>query len=205
MTKKTRAKMRRALLTLSLVLVVAFAAVGGTIAWLTDTTAQVKNTFTPTTIDIELDENTQKDENYQFEMVPGTEIAKDPFVTVKGTEANPCEAIHLFVKITESANCDAFITYAVDNSKWEKVAGYENLYYMAVGETTADTNYQILKDNKVTVNSDVTKADMDALINGTATEPTLAFDAYAIQQANVTKDAAIVEAVKVLAPTVSAN
>ena len=71
MKKKTLA------LVLALTLLVA-GVVGGTLAWLTDQTAEVKNTFTVGDINIGLTETTT-----DYKMVPGNTIAKDPTVTVE--------------------------------------------------------------------------------------------------------------------------
>lgn len=54
--RKTRSAMRRMLFTLALVLVVAVASVGGTIAWLKVETTPVVNTFTVGDINITLTE-----------------------------------------------------------------------------------------------------------------------------------------------------
>ena len=75
-------------------------AVGGTIAWLTKTTPEVKNTFTYGKIDIELYEHkynaadntldmSQKvDKVEDYKIVPGKDLPKDPTVEVKaGSEA----------------------------------------------------------------------------------------------------------------------
>ena len=119
MTKKTRrAKARRALLTLSLVLVVAFAAVGGTIAWLTDTSDSVVNTFTSTKVVVELEE-TKED----FEMVPGNKIEKDPKVSL-GTDS---EDAWVFVKLEKSTDpdFDNYLTYTI-NDGWVRLDGTEH-------------------------------------------------------------------------------
>ena len=65
---------RKALVVLSLMMVLAVAAVGGTLAWLTDSTQEVKNTFTTSDIDITLAETT----GTSYKMVPGFTITKDP-------------------------------------------------------------------------------------------------------------------------------
>ena len=64
---------RKALVVLSLMMVLAVAAVGGTLAWLTDSTQEVKNTFTTSDIEITLTES----ENLDLKMVPGFTITKD--------------------------------------------------------------------------------------------------------------------------------
>ena len=57
--------------------------VGGTLAWLTAETTEVKNTFSTSNIGVELKETTT-----EYKMVPGWDIAKDPKAWVtEGSEA----------------------------------------------------------------------------------------------------------------------
>lgn len=137
MKKKTLA------LVLALTLLVA-GVVGGTLAWLTDQTAEVKNTFTVGDINIGLTETTA-----DYKMVPGNTIAKDPTVTVKANS----EACWLFVKVTESANLDDFITYAIATGWTELEAG---VYYREVPASAADQTFSVLAGDAVTVKNDVT-------------------------------------------------
>ena len=65
--------------------------VAGTLAWLTDKTESVTNTFTTSNINITLTETTGS--NYQ--MIPGFTITKDPKVTVSAGS----EDCYLFVKL----------------------------------------------------------------------------------------------------------
>lgn len=178
MTKKTRrSKARRALLALSLVLVTMLVTVGGTIAWLTDKTDSVVNTFTKSNIDIELAETTGN----QYKMVPGATIAKDPKVTVK----NGSEASYVFVKIEKSTNMDfdTYMTYEMAEG-WTPLAGVDGVYYRLQAATTADVAYSVLKNDQVQVSSNVTKAMMDELNDNNY--PELTITAYAIQSANLT-------------------
>ena len=82
---------------LMFVLVLSFT-IGGTLAWLTDTTEPVTNTFTYGDINITLAETTEV-----YKMVPGNSISKDPSVTVESGS----EACWLLVKVEESANWPA--------------------------------------------------------------------------------------------------
>ena len=178
MTKKTRAKARRALLTLSLVLVVAFAAVGGTIAWLTDKTTDVVNTFTPSNIDIELVETTGS----EYKMVPNAEITKDPKVTVKGGS----EAAWVFVKIVESDNYDTYMEDYNDEvlaASWKAVSGATGVYYREVNASDTDQEFAVINGNKVEVKENVTNAMM---VNAATDKPALTFTAYAIQKESFT-------------------
>ena len=93
--------------------------VGGTLAWLTAETDPVVNTFSPSTISIELDES----DDLNLKMIPGCTVAKDPYAKVlKGSE--DC---WLFVKIEKSANFDDFMTYEIAKG-WELVEGTSNVY-----------------------------------------------------------------------------
>ena len=175
MKKKTLA------LVLALTLLVA-GVVGGTLAWLTDRTAEVKNTFTVGDINIGLTETTT-----DYKMVPGNTIAKDPTVTVKANS----EACWLFVKVTESANLDDFITYAIATGWTELEAG---VYYREVPASAADQTFSVLAGDAVTVKSDVTRAMLET---AKTDAPTLTFKAYAIQKDHfATADAAWAEVSK---------
>lgn len=168
--------MKKKIVSLVLVFALALAlGIGGTIAWLTDKTETVTNTFTVGDINITLTETERT-----YKMVPGGELDKDPTVSV----VKDSEACWLFVKIDESENLDNFITYTVD-SAWKKVDGEDNVYYIIVDADTAAAgeSYPVLTNNKVSVNSEVTKGQMNELTD--ATKPTLAFTAYAIQSANL--------------------
>ena len=165
MKKKTLA------LVLALTLLVA-GVVGSTLAWLTDQTAEVKNTFTVGDINIGLTETTT-----DYKMVPGNTIAKDPTVTVKANS----EACWLFVKVTESTDLKDFITYAIAEG-WPALPGVDGVYYREVPASAADQPFSVLKGDAVTVNSDVTK---EMLTAKDFANPTLTFKAYAVQKDNV--------------------
>lgn len=155
---------------LAIVLVVALS-VAGTYAYLTDQTAAIKNTFTVGNVDIDLAETTTN-----YKMVPGNTIKKDPQVTVTANS----EDSYVFVKVEKSSNFDSFMTYAIADG-WKALDDVDGVYYRVYSSVATDTIYAVLKDNKVTVKSDVTKAMMDGLTE--ATYPTLTFTAYACQSA----------------------
>lgn len=157
---------------LALLLAIAIVVVGvvaGTVAWLTDQTPSVTNTFTTSDINIEL-----KETKNNFQMIPGWNIEKDPKVTVKAGS----EACYLFVKLEKSTNFDTFMTYEMADG-WTALPEAPGVHYREVAAATADTTYAVLKDNQVTVKSDVTKAQMNGLTADTY--PTLTVTAYASQ------------------------
>ena len=168
---------------LSLVLVIG-CVVGGTLAWLTAESTEVKNTFSTSTIGVDLKETTT-----EYKMIPGWDIAKDP----KAWITDGSDAAYLFVKVEKSAKFDTFMTCEIA-AGWTELtsAAGDNykVYYREVATTQmGETNaFAILKDNKVTVKDTVTKEMMNALkADDPATEenestyPTLTFTAYAHQ------------------------
>lgn len=160
---------------LALVLVIC-CAVGGVLAWLTDTTDSITNTFTVGNVKIDLAES----KNLDLKMVPGQNIEKDPKVTVEAGS----EACWLFVKVEKSTVLDSYIDYTVDNG-WTPLDGVNGVYYKEVDATTAANGavYSVLTGNQVTVKDAVTQQMMDNLNVTGATQPTLTFTAYACQSA----------------------
>ena len=160
---------KKSLALLLAIALVVVGAVAGTVAWLTDKTPSVTNTFTTSDINIEL-----KETKNNFQMIPGWNIEKDPKVTVKAGS----EACYLFVKLEKSANFDTFMTYEMADG-WEALPEAPGVYYRKVAAATADTTFAVLKDNQVTVKGTVTKEQMNALTADTY--PTLTVTAYASQ------------------------
>ncbi len=175
-------------------------AVGGTIAWLRDDTDSVVNTFTVGNIDIDLkehdyiqssnslDESKEVSSESDYKMIPGIELPKDPFVTVKASS----EKCWVFVTVTKSENFDTFMTFEMDTN-WSEVEkdGLTTVYKYGdkVDASNAVQVLNVLKDKQVCVKEDVTKAQLDAVTSN----PTLTFKAYAVQSENlnVNADAAI--------------
>lgn len=147
-------------------------AVGGTIAWLTAQTGEVKNTFTYGNINIELNET--KPVNREAKIIPGKDIDKDPKVTVKANS----ETCYLFVKVVKEGTFVATkVTYDIADG-WMPVDGQTDVYYREVTNSATDQDFYVLKDNKVFVKDTLTKDD----IKDITTDPTLTFTAYAIQK-----------------------
>ena len=150
-------------------------AIGGTVAWLTAKTEAVVNTFTYGDINITLSETTGND----YKIIPGVDINKDPKVTV---EANS-EACWLFVKVEEAGTfVTNKVTYSIAGG-WTQGDGTNipaNVYYREVDATMADTDFAVLRDNKVTVSAELTKAEVNAIT--AENQPKLTFTAYAVQK-----------------------
>lgn len=164
-------KKKMAIAATAIALVLCFA-IGGTLAWLVAKTDSVVNTFTYGDINIGLAETTS-----EYKMIPGTNIKKDPKVTVKAKS----EACWLFVKIEKSTNIkfSDFITYEVAEG-WTALDGVAGVYYREVAATTNDVVFAVLKGNQVTVKDTVTKEALNALTEDTY--PKLTFTAYAVQK-----------------------
>jgi len=171
--------MKKRTIALMLALVLVFGcAVGGTIAWLTDTTEQVKNTFTTSDVDIELTETTGD----EYKMVPGSTIIKDPKVTVLADS----EAYYLFVKVEKANKFVSYMDYTMADG-WIALDSVAGVFYREVEDTNANQEFAVLQGNTVTVKDLVTKAMMGVLTADTY--PTLTFTAYACQKENVTSAA----------------
>ncbi|MBS6396747.1 MAG: SipW-dependent-type signal peptide-containing protein [Clostridiales bacterium] len=174
--------MKKKTFTLFLALALVFAGIiGGTLAWLTDTTDAVVNTFTDSDIDITLTETGAVNNHNSYKMVPGYTISKDPKVTVEAGS----EKCYLFVKLEKSANFDNFLTYEIADG-WTALTDVNNdsiaddgVYYRIVETTGMGTAYSVLKNDQVTVKGTVTKEMMSGLT--TDTYPTLKVTAYASQ------------------------
>ena len=178
--------------------------VGGTVAWLTDKDDPVVNTFSISTIGVELKEHTYDATTDKltttvtdagvsnYKMIPGWTIPKDPQAWI----TSGSEAAYLFVEIKESENFDSFMTYAIADG-WTLLNNtttvgnnidtatndtYVIYRKVAAGNSAANMDeeyaFNILYDDKVAVRGEVTKEMMTA--EG-FTQPTLTFTAYVHQ------------------------
>lgn len=192
MRAKKSVSMKVVVLILAIVLLVG-AAAGGTLAWLIASTNTVTNTFTVGDINIDLTETVNGEiksalttavTNNGFKMVPGTDLSKNPKVTVKANS----EDCWLFIKVDAQngvvlegkSGSDDYITYVMADG-WTAVSGANGVYCREVSTSTTDQEFDVLKDNKVHVLDTVTKAMMET---AKTSQPTLTFTAYAVQKAN---------------------
>ena len=152
---------------------------GGTVAWLVSKPDPIVNVFTVGNIKAELTE-TKK----EFKIVPGVDITKDPVATVKANS----EECYLFVKLTEE-NWPAFteadnttrkVKYEIADG-WIKLESADGVYYREVTKKDKeDQPFHVLKGNKVTVSSTLTKEEADAIQK--AGDPKLTVAVYAVQK-----------------------
>lgn len=159
--------------------------VGGTLAWLTDTTPAVTNTFTTSGIDITLEETNvdggDADAN-SYQMIPGWTIEKDPKVTVLANS----EDCYLFVKVEKSKVFDDYMEFDMADgwTELESAAGPNFKVYYMIFDGTADSPvkgdaYSVLKNDEIQVLETVTEEMMESL--NADIYPTLKITAYATQ------------------------
>ena len=148
---------------------------GGTVAWLVSKPDAIVNTFTIGDINATLTETKR-----EFKIVPGVDIVKDPVATVKANS----EDCYLFVQLTE-ANWPTFTEAGSTTRKvkydiaegWTKVE--DDVYYRVVTKKDTDQHFDVLKGNRVTVSSTLTKEEA----NDIADTPKLTVAVYAVQKA----------------------
>ena len=189
-------------------------AIGGTMAWLVDSTENVVNTFTVGDINIELTEHDYDPEtgmlsetttitNADYKFVPGDTLPKDPYVTVK----KDSEACYLFVKVVvennactgndangSSVTVNPIITWAIaegwtwyDTNKTDTVEAYstENGTYYFYRTVEA-----VSADTNFAVLKDDEVSVSDEVTKAmvetiNTTKPTLTFTAAAVQKAHI--------------------
>lgn len=166
-----------AMLALTLVLA-AYWAVGGTAAWLAAKSEPIASTFTFGDINITLKETDPQEQ--PTKIIPGVDIPKVLRVTVQADSVD----CWLFVKVEEAGTfVNGKVTYSIDDD-WTKGDGSpipKNVYYREVSDVTADREFPVLKDDKITVSKELTKQE----IRNIADDPTLTFTAYAVQREGI--------------------
>lgn len=161
--------------TISIVLVVLsilIVSVGITVAYLVSQSGEVENSFTIGNVSIELTESPSE----RYLMLPGTDIPKDPLVTVNAGS----DACWLFFEIEKSPDFDKYMTY-LPAEGWIALPGETDVYYRTVDKTETDTHFMLLAEDKVSVKDTVTEEELDALTE----KPYLTFASYAIQRAEI--------------------
>ena len=180
-TKHRRSISGKMFVTMLAVVLLVGCIIGGTVAWLTDQTNPITNTFTYGDINITLGETTGSD----YKIIPGVNIDKNPKVTVKANS----EDCWLFVEVKEEGTFVANkVTYSIDDG-WTQGDGTKipaNVYYRSVDAVKADTDFAVLKDNKIYVSEELSKSEIQSI----TAQPKLTFTAYAVQIAGIDTAAA---------------
>lgn len=169
---------RKALMLILCAALLVSATVMGTLAYLTDESDEVTNTFTVGKIDITLTE-TKGD---SFKIVPGATNEKDPTVTVvKGSEE-----CYVYALITNNLVLDGktVATVDVDTTKWDSMgkSGNKTLYRYKGTVNAANEDVKLPVFTTVTYSSEITESNIDDL-----DEKTIVIKAYAHQSAETTE------------------
>ena len=187
-----KTKMKKALLLLCCALLLVSVSVGVTVAYLTSTTTEVKNTFTIGDVKIDLDEaeveynaadNTYVDKGTRvqqntYNILPGTEVYKDPTITVYKDSEN-CY-VRAIVTVTYPKTDDASKTFSVDwlgdtGTGWTRIVNDATLagetytqkieyrYNTVVGKNTDGPTVLPAIFNTLTIPSALTNTDIAKL------------------------------------------
>lgn len=161
------------------------ASITGTLAWLTASTSEVKNTFTTADIAVTLTEtfntdtdNDNKNDAWKAQLIPGYSYTKDPKVEVSA-ESVDC---FLFVKFEETNNPSTYLTYTstlTTANGWTQGDGTDipaNVWYRKVMASDTTRSWELLSGNTISVKDSVTKDNMSS-----AASATLTYTAYASQ------------------------
>lgn len=183
--KSARLNTKLVVLVLAMVMLIG-SLIGGTLAWLVDSTGKVENVFTTADIGVTLTETfnaKSKDgltENdiWQAQMIPGYSYTKDPKVEVSTTSVD----CYLFVKFEETNNPSTYLTYTstlTAANGWTQGDGTDipaNVWYRKVMTSDTTRSWELLSGNTISVKDTVTKDNME-----TAKSATLTYTAYASQ------------------------
>ena len=163
---------------LSLVLVVSLS-VGGTMAYLQAKSDSVTNTFTFGNIKVDLKETTGK----TYKVIPGVDIGKDPKVIVSNLPGYENVDAFVYVKVVEQDWPSAVtgtgsrkVSYELADG-WTPLPEVPGVYYREVKADAPVKTFPVLKDNKVTVSGELTKAEL-----AQHSSAKLNFTAYAVQK-----------------------
>lgn len=185
---------RRILLLVGLMSLVAVISIGGTIAWLTDSTQAVTNTFTTAGIDITLTETWNADgpdsdtdfDHWEVQLIPGKSYDKNPVVAV--TRPDTDVDIYLFVKVEDNISDYVNYTSLLDTTNgWTRLTTTDDsvVWYRVVAASEENPSWHLIKDDTVTVKDSIVKTGTN--VTGTnntvmpSSEVTLKYTAYAIQ------------------------
>lgn len=186
MKSKKSVSMKAVVVLMALVLLIG-CGVGGTLAWLMDTTDNVTNTFSVGNIDIDIYEHTLETDGdlsttetksrADYKILPGTSEKKDPTVEILKNSEN----CFVFMQVQEISNtipgsdpAKKYITYTIDSAVWTQLMDSSGnpvavngvpVYYATTNYTTQSTDktYNILTDKKVSYSNDLTKDDINKL------------------------------------------
>lgn len=208
-TKKKRNNSTKIVTILLALALLVCCGIGGTVAWLMDSTDAVTNTFTIGDINLTLVESPYNaDGTYgeakegidnSYPLIPGNSYKKDPKVTVLANS----EDCYLFVRMEKIGNPDNYLDFTFNDDGWSTYNGEEGVYYRVVTKNASDQSWDLLKkidgDFTIKVSDKIVKAGTASgdYIDMPANTPKIKFTAYAVQTANLS----LAEAWKLVDPT----
>ena len=169
--------------------------IGGTFSYLSASSDEVENTFSPNNVDVNIEESGNGDYN----IIPGTSETKDP--TVKVTTS-----VDAYVYLVVEDTTDGLVDYEIDTDVWTLLYTYDEdscpcyddgnscsdtcecglctddgtiyVYYTTVSASDNAQSLSVLVDNTVSYSSAITNEDLEDYEDD---DLTLSFTAYAIQ------------------------
>jgi len=189
--KQKTTQISRILLMICMMALVAVVSIGGTLAWLTDKTEEISNTFTISDVEISLTETAGVENNeWEKQLIPGKTYPKNPIVSVvdNGTSVD----VYLFVKFddqnktftytdaegnTKTENYLVFTSTLTEANGWKLVNGETDVYWRVVGNNDETQSWNLIAENAVKVHENLTKE----LTDEDDEMPSLSYTAYAIQ------------------------
>ncbi len=170
-------KLKKPLLSVLGLTLVAVLTVAGTLAYLQDESEEIVNTFKANGVTVTLTETTGE----TYDIIPGTTVKKDPTVTVDNT----LDAF-VFVEITGDTSPQiagpSLVDYEIADG-WNVLTDKEDykLLWREVKAKDEVKKFSVLKDDQVTFSADLENDDM-TLSGDRLRKVTLAFKATAIQK-----------------------
>lgn len=142
-------------------------AVGGTLAYLTDTSDELTNTFTFGKVEIELKEDSWKAAD-ATNLNPGKVLPKDPAVTVKSGSKDAY--VFMEVEMPAQVNNKDVVTLGAIDSGWKAISTNGNKTVYAYGSESSMTKVAAEAStsalfSQVTVNGNLKDADITAIGN----------------------------------------
>ncbi len=143
----------------------------GSLAWLTASSAPSVSEFSVGKIDVTL---TDSANNTAAVLIPGTNIVRDPYVTVKGGSVD----CWLFVRADAANGAGDCLTWTPTDG-WSRLeSAAETVYYREVEASSDDQTFQVVKGGTLTVKPELTRTELASM-----SAPKLTFTAYAFQRA----------------------
>ena len=160
--------------------IVALLLVGGSAwAYLHSSSSYVVNVFAVNGLEVQIRETTGSD----YDIIPGTDQDKDPFVTVENTED-----VYVYVLVDDKTQ--GLVSYEIadgwqelDSRDVEAVKQTQRVYYREVNAPDANKKFSVLQGNKVHYASSIENDDMVNSDGSLKDDLQLNFKAHAAQTA----------------------